>query len=69
MKIREVENGLWVETLHYGSPSGNYYKLGDFVGDGKTRRIGYKRFTKERILLVCSNSCRIIDRGYLEGMN
>jgi len=67
MQVGWVSEGAIVEIAPY--PGGNIYKLGPPPARGQRRRYGYRRFTGERIMLACENSCRVLDWNYdlLEG--
>lgn len=54
-------NGAVIETAHFGTLSGNVYKLGNENELG--RIVAYKLYTNERVTLHPMTSCTVLDRG------
>lgn len=54
-KVGDVPNGTVIETYHYNSPSGNFYRVGDICFPD--HRYGYCRFTGRRVTLWAWNDC------------
>jgi hypothetical protein len=61
VNIMDAPPGAVVETYHWGTPSGSYYKLGGELSPIYPRRVAYRNFRGGRTTLHGSLQVRVVD--------
>lgn len=65
MRVRDAAPGQIIETILFGVPSGNLYKIGGHTDFGMT--IGYRQCSRDMVLLHSGNFCRVVDAREIGG--
>lgn len=62
VRVFDAPERAIIETYHFGTASGLFYRLG-LMDETGHRRIAYRRFTQEKTFIAPGNMCRILEGG------
>jgi hypothetical protein len=64
MTVADCKPGDIIETVHFGIPSGNIYRIGQPISMGASHVKAWREFKQGRVNLHKSNPCRIVTTGH-----